>query len=91
MDQRPLALDDAPRAAAVDRDGRVVRRRSAAFFHDGNADAVIECLPGCAASPGDVLYRPITVGEHIVGKLAGSRELELNTNADRDAARLRGS
>ncbi|MEZ5249761.1 MAG: hypothetical protein R2713_11280 [Ilumatobacteraceae bacterium] len=28
------------------------RRRSAAFFHDGNWDAVIECLPTCTG-PGD--------------------------------------
>jgi isopenicillin N synthase-like dioxygenase len=73
----------------IDGHGRVVRRRSAAFFHDGNADAIVACLPGCAASPTDVLYPPITVGDHIAAKLAGSRGLELNAAAGREAARLR--
>jgi isopenicillin N synthase-like dioxygenase len=75
----------------IDSRGRVVRRRSAAFFHDGNADAIVECLPGCAASPEDVLYPPITVGDHITAKLAGSRGLELNAAAAREAARLPSS
>ena len=73
----------------IDRDGHVVRRRSAAFFHDGNADAVVACLPGCAATPADVLYPPITVGDHIAAKLAGSRGLELNRDAEREASRLK--
>jgi isopenicillin N synthase-like dioxygenase len=75
----------------IDRHGRVVRRRSAAFFHDGNADAVVTFLPGCAATPADVLYPPITIGDHIAAKLAGSRGLELNTAAQREAARLHGT
>jgi isopenicillin N synthase-like dioxygenase len=69
-------------------DGSVVRRRSAAFFHDGNADAIVACLPGCAATPDDMLYEPITVGDHIAAKLAGSRGLVLNADAAREAARL---
>ena len=73
----------------VDRDGRVVRRRSAAFFHDGNADAVVSCLPGCAATPADALYPPIRVEDHIAAKLAGSRGLALNADAQREASRLR--
>ena len=73
----------------IDRDGRVVRRRSAAFFHDGNADAVVACLPGCAGTGADVLYPPITVGDHIAAKLAGSRGLELNPDAEREASRLK--
>jgi isopenicillin N synthase-like dioxygenase len=72
----------------IDSHGRVVRRRSAAFFHDGNADAIVSCLPGCAANPSDVLYPPIQVGDHIAAKLAGSRGLELNAAASREAARL---
>ncbi len=35
----------------ADTDGPVLRR-SFPFFHDGNADAVIECLPSCLA-PGE--------------------------------------
>ncbi len=73
----------------IDRDGRVVRRRSAAFFHDGNADAIVTCLPGCAATPADVLYPPIRIDDHIAAKLAGSRGLALNPDAGREAARLR--
>jgi isopenicillin N synthase-like dioxygenase len=38
------------RVAAPRRGGVVVPRRSAAFFHDGNVDAVIEPLPGCVTS-----------------------------------------
>jgi isopenicillin N synthase-like dioxygenase len=33
--------------APIDGAGRPFRRRSAAYFHDGNADAVIATLPGC--------------------------------------------
>jgi isopenicillin N synthase-like dioxygenase len=72
--------------APIDADGRVVHRRSAAYFHDGNADAVIACLPGCAN--GQARYAPITVAEHLAAKLGGSRGGELNLDASRDAARL---
>jgi isopenicillin N synthase-like dioxygenase len=67
-------------------DGTVLRRRSAAFFHDGNSDAVISTVASCAAGgPG---YDPITVAEHITAKLSGSRGLVLNTAAEREAARI---
>jgi isopenicillin N synthase-like dioxygenase len=72
----------------VDSNGHPFRRRSAAFFHDGNADAVITTLPTCATQGTDT-YEPVTVAEHITAKLAGSRGLELNTLAEREAARLR--
>ena len=67
-------------------DGTIQRRRSAAFFHDGNIDAVVETLPTCvgAGSP----YPPITVGEHIRAKLAGSRAGVANSEAEREAARV---
>lgn len=52
------------------------RRRSFAFFHDGNLDAVIECLPSCCG-PGDpAKYEPITLGEHVRQKLLGPRTLQ---------------
>ncbi len=70
--------------APIDAEGRMYRRRSVAFFHDGNHDALIETLPG----NGPALYGPVTVGEHLAQKLAGSRGLELNTEAEREAARL---
>jgi len=73
----------------IDAQGRIVRRRSAAYFHDGNYDAVIACLPGCSDADHPVLYAPITVGEHLEAKLRGSRGLTLNATAEREAARLR--
>ncbi|MGZ8178209.1 isopenicillin N synthase family dioxygenase [Williamsia sp. SKLECPSW1] len=71
-------------------DGTILRRRSAAFFHDGNTDARIETLSTCATD-GPALYPPITVAEHIEAKLAGSRAGVTNTLAGRDAARVRAA
>ncbi|MGY2079593.1 isopenicillin N synthase family dioxygenase [Modestobacter sp. SYSU DS0657] len=68
--------------------GRIERRRSAAFFHDGNIDAVIETLPTCRDAQGRSVYPPITVGEHIRAKLAGSRAGVANREAEREAARV---
>jgi isopenicillin N synthase-like dioxygenase len=59
-------------------DGTIQHRRSAAFFHDGNIDAVIETIPSCLDAGGRSAYRPITIGEHIRAKLAGSRAGVLN-------------
>ncbi len=68
--------------------GRIERRRSAAYFHDGNVDAVIATLPG-VVQPGDVeLYQPVTVSDHISAKLNGSRNLVSNERAEREAARV---
>ncbi|MFI9030939.1 isopenicillin N synthase family dioxygenase [Streptomyces sp. NPDC053560] len=75
----------------TDADGRLVRRRSAAYFHDGNHDAVISALPGCVAPGARPLYEPVTIGEHIAAKLAGSRALRPNEDAAREAARLRSA
>ena len=74
-----------PRDAA----GTLIRRRSAAFFHDGNADAVISTLEPCRAADGSSNYDDVTVGEHLAQKLSGSRGLELNAHATREASRLR--
>ncbi|MEU9123987.1 2-oxoglutarate and iron-dependent oxygenase domain-containing protein [Streptomyces sp. NPDC048506] len=70
---------------------RVVRRRSAAYFHDGNWDAEISCLPGCVPAGTEPLYPPTTVGRHLAEKLAGSRAGRSNENAHREAARLRAA
>ena len=67
-------------------DGTVQRRRSAAFFHDGNVDAVIETLPTCRR-PGSP-YLPVTVGEHIAAKLAGSRAGIANDRAGSERDRV---
>src|ERR1700712_1713042 len=69
-------------------DGRIERRRSAAYFHDGNVDALISTLPG-VVGPGEVaLYESVTVAEHISAKLAGSRNLVSNSRAEREASRV---
>jgi len=75
-----------PRDAA----GHLVRRRSAAYFHDGDVDAVIACLPGCATAENPARYEPVTVADHLTAKLTGSRGLVLNAAAH-EAARLRQS
>ncbi|WP_110182090.1 isopenicillin N synthase family dioxygenase [Nocardioides solisilvae] len=67
-------------------DGRVERRRSAAFFHDGNVDALVATLPTCLGDGSR--YEPITIGEHIGAKLAGSRAGVANAAAEREAARV---
>lgn len=72
----------------TDADGRLVRRRSAAFFHDGNADALITTLAPCLDADGGTPYEPVTVAEHLAQKLGGSRGLELNEHAEREAARI---
>ncbi|MED5800466.1 2-oxoglutarate and iron-dependent oxygenase domain-containing protein [Gordonia sp. Z-3] len=68
-------------------DGRIIIRRSAAFFFDGNHDALIETLPGCASAerPG---YPPITVAENIDAKLAGMKSGVAPEFADREAQRV---
>jgi isopenicillin N synthase-like dioxygenase len=71
--------------------GTLVPRRSAAYFHDGNVDAVIEPLPGCVSAANPARYEPVTVGEHLAAKLAGSRGGQLNPYAAREAARLRSA
>lgn len=68
--------------------GVLVPRRSAAFFHDGNADAVITTLPTCIDAGHPQKYEPVTVQQHLAEKLAGSRGGYLNPNATREAARL---
>jgi isopenicillin N synthase-like dioxygenase len=68
--------------------GELVPRRSAAYFHDGNADAVIECLDVCTGPSRPPRYGPVTVGAHLAAKLAGSRARVPNPHAAREAARL---
>ena len=76
------------RVAAPRVDGSLVPRRSAAYFHDGNIDAVIACLPSCVSEDNPARYEPVTVGDHLAAKLAGSRGGQLNPYASREAARL---
>jgi isopenicillin N synthase-like dioxygenase len=69
--------------------GQTVRRRSAAYFHDGNVDAVVATLDNCRDADGNSEYAPTTVADHIAAKLAGSRGGRANYGAEREAARLR--
>lgn len=72
-------------------DGTIERRRSAAFFHDGNADAVVDVLPHFVTPEAPALYEPVTVAQHIAAKLAGSRAGRKNLTAVREAARVTAS
>src|SRR3954449_5961824 len=76
--------------------GRIMRRRSAAYFHDGNVDAVVATLPShLDARPWggrpDEAYAPVPVRDHIAAKLAGSRQGRVNLSAVREAARVLAS
>ncbi|GAA1888908.1 2-oxoglutarate and iron-dependent oxygenase domain-containing protein [Streptomyces durmitorensis] len=72
-------------------DGGIVRRRSAAYFHDGNVDAVISTLPSHLDAADELAYEPILVRDHIRAKLAGSRQGKANAAAVREAARVRAA
>jgi isopenicillin N synthase-like dioxygenase len=77
-------------------DGRILRRRSAAYFHDGNVDAVVATLPSHLDATGwggdaDQAYGPVTVRDHSAAKRAGSRQGRVNVAAVREAARVRAS
>lgn len=72
-------------------DGAVVRRRSAAYFHDGNVDAVISTLPSHLGIGDAPAYEPVLVRDHIKAKLAGSRQGRANAAAVREAARVRAA
>jgi isopenicillin N synthase-like dioxygenase len=65
-----------------------IRRRSVAFFHDGNFAAHIECLPTCTSPTNPPRYAPVTAGDHLMAKLLGPRTLSVSahtvdTSADR--------
>jgi isopenicillin N synthase-like dioxygenase len=66
----------------------VVTRRSVAFFHDGNHDALIECLPTCVDADHSVKYAPITAGEHLMAKLLGPRTLTASDATQTTGTRL---
>jgi isopenicillin N synthase-like dioxygenase len=76
-----------PVGKAYESFGGAVKRRSVAFFHDGNGDARIECLPTCTDADNPPKYPPVVAGEHIMAKLLGPRTMSqseaTNTAADR--------
>ncbi len=62
--------------------GRGARRRSLAFFLDGDYDAVVECLPTCIDDAHPAAYPPTTAGEHLAEKLRGARTLTTVSTID---------
>ncbi|MDY7104964.1 MAG: 2-oxoglutarate and iron-dependent oxygenase domain-containing protein [Actinomycetota bacterium] len=63
-------------------------RRSAAFFHDGDHDALVECLPTCQSEDNPARYPPVLAGEHLMAKLLGPRELRPSTATQTTGDRL---
>ncbi len=51
------------------RDGLPVRRRSLPFFHEGDYDMVVECLPTCCGPDDPAKYPPVLAGEHVKAKV----------------------
>ncbi|MCL8024504.1 isopenicillin N synthase family dioxygenase [Nocardioides bruguierae] len=68
--------------------GTIERRRSAAFFLDGDAEKRVGPLPAFVDAEHPPLYAPVTIDEHVAAKLSGSRAGVLNSAAEREAARL---
>ncbi|CAO5161625.1 putative Oxidoreductase, 2OG-Fe(II) oxygenase family [Frankia sp. AiPs1] len=50
-------------------------RRSIAFFHEGNHDAIVDCLPTCVSGDNPARYPAETVANHLLAKLLGPRTL----------------
>jgi isopenicillin N synthase-like dioxygenase len=67
------------------------RRRSVAFFHDGNHDALISCLPTCTSADNPPRYEPVVAGEHLMAKLMGPRLHAASVAADTTGGRLAGA
>jgi hypothetical protein len=63
-------------------------RRSVAFFHDGNHDALVEVLPTCTSADHPPKYAPIRAGEHLMNKLLGPRTLTVSNAVDTTGGRL---
>jgi len=54
----------------------VNRRRSMAFFFDGNWDMTVEALPTCVSADNPAKYAPVMAGDHLMAKLLGPRLLQ---------------
>ena len=62
-------------------------RRSVAFFHEGNFDGLIECLPTCVSAERPARYEPVLAGEHLLAKLMGPRTLTASSAASTTSGR----
>lgn len=65
-------------------------RRSVAFFHDGNFDGLIECLPTCVSADRPARYEPVLAGDHLMAKLMGPRTMTASTAASTTLGRPTG-
>ena len=88
VDERPLALDPAPGRAATGRRRPPALRRSAAFFHDGNYDALVEVLSTCCSPDDPPRYPPVLAGDHLMAKLTAPRNQVVSTATDFAGDRL---
>jgi isopenicillin N synthase-like dioxygenase len=70
-------------------EGRATRR-SVAFFHDGNYDALVECLPTCCSPDNPPRYPPVRAGDHLMAKLLGPRTLQASNATSTAGDRLAG-
>lgn len=72
--------------------GRPMTRRSMAYFHEANPDAIIEALPGCVDADNPPRYEPISAGDHLLAKVASAREMQapdaVQTTGERSDALL---
>jgi isopenicillin N synthase-like dioxygenase len=57
------------------------RRTSVVFFHEGNYDAVVECLPNCSSYENPPKYLPVTCGEYLHLKFTRQTTFERTATA----------
>ena len=69
-----------------------VHRRSLAYFHEANPDAIIEPLATCVDATNPARYEPISAGDHLHAKIVSPRSMEpttaVQTTTDRADALL---
>ena len=69
-------------------DAEPALRRSVAFFHDGNYDALVEVMPTCSSADNPPRYPPILAGDHLMAKLTAPRDRVASTATDFAGDRL---
>jgi isopenicillin N synthase-like dioxygenase len=53
-----------------------MRRRSIAYFHEADYDALVTVMPTCVSADEPAKYEPVTAGDHLMNKLMGPRTLQ---------------
>lgn len=56
-----------------------VHRRSIAYFHEANPDAMIEPLPSCVDDENPPRYEPLSAGDHLYNKIVSPRSMTVAT------------